>query len=82
MSSSDRIAAKLSVSQHEGTANLVQLRDELVLLVGIVNVQVEPIVELLGTCKDVGDQEIEQSPQFMQIILQRSSLESKDGVTV
>ena len=77
----------LESSKHEGTENLVQLRDELVLLVGIVNVEIEPIVELFGTRKDIGDQEVEQSPQLVQIILQGSSgqeqtvpcLEGSDG---
>ena len=44
----------LEPSEHKGSQNLVQLRDEFVLLVGIVNVEIEPVVELLGARKYVG----------------------------
>ena len=40
-------------------------------------VGVEPLVEILRTAEDLGQQEIKQSPQFMEVVLQRSAGEQQ-----
>ena len=36
---------------------------------------IEPLIEIFWTTEDIGEQKIQQSPQFMKIVLQWSSSE-------
>lgn len=63
----------LDTTNHEWTKDVVKLGDHILLGLVIVNVEIEPFVELLGRGEDVREEEVEQGPQFMQIVLQRSS---------
>ena len=40
-------------------------------------VGVEPFIEILGAVEDIGKQEIQKSPEFMKIVLERSSCDQK-----
>jgi hypothetical protein len=48
----------------------VQLADDALLGLGVVHVQLEPIVELFGRCEHVRQQEVQQRPQLVQVVLQ------------
>ncbi len=52
------------------TQQLVQLADDALLGLGVVHVQLEPIVELFGRCEHVRQQEVQQRPQLVQVVLQ------------
>ena len=52
----------LESSEHEWSQNLMQLRYELILLVGVIDIQIEPIIELLSAGEDVWNEEVEESP--------------------
>ena len=49
----------------------MQLTDNLCL--GVLVLDVEPLVKLFGAREDLGQQEVEQRPQLMQIVLQGRS---------
>jgi hypothetical protein len=49
----------------------VQLGDHALLRLHVVDVEVEPLVELLGGREHLGQQEVEQRPELVQVILQR-----------
>ena len=51
----------------------MKLGDHVLLGLVIVNVKIEPFVELLGRGKNVREEEVEQGPQFVQVVLQGSS---------
>jgi hypothetical protein len=48
----------------------VQLRDHICLGPFIVDLQIEPFVELIGRGKDIRQKKVQQSPELVQIILQ------------
>jgi hypothetical protein len=50
-------------------AHLVQLLHHLVLL--LVPVHGEPLLELVAAAEHLGQQEVQQRPQLMQVVLQR-----------
>lgn len=44
----------------------MQLRDEPLLLLRVVDLEVEPLVELLGGPEHLGEEEVEERPQLVQ----------------
>ena len=57
----------LDAAEQKGLEHLVQLRDHL--LFDLLVADVEPLVELLVGREDIGQQEVEQCPQLMQVVL-------------
>eukprot|EP00968_Pinguiococcus_pyrenoidosus_P021742 scaffold2908_cov257-Pinguiococcus_pyrenoidosus.AAC.3 len=49
---------RLEPAQHERPQQLVQLADDSLLGVVVINVKVEPVVELLGACEDVREEKV------------------------
>lgn len=52
----------LEPTKHKRTEDFMKLRNETVLFIVVVNVKIEPFVELFGVSKDIRHQEIQQSP--------------------
>jgi hypothetical protein len=61
-------ATHLEAAEHEGPQDLVELRDEALLLLRVVDLEVEPLVELLGGAEDLGEEEVEERPQLVQAV--------------
>ena len=61
----------LETSQQEGPQHGVQAFDQSVVAQTVVGV--EPFVEILRVVEDIGQEEVEQSPQLVQVVLQRRS---------
>ena len=64
-----RLDVDLDAPEQEGLEHAVQLRDDL--LLDLLVLEVEPRVEVLRVGEDVGDEEVEQRPQLVQVVLQR-----------
>jgi hypothetical protein len=47
----------------------VQLCDESLFLLGVVDLQIEPVVKLVRGGEDVGEQKIEKGPELVQVVL-------------
>mmetsp|Transcript_5634 Transcript_5634/g.14077 ORF Transcript_5634/g.14077 Transcript_5634/m.14077 type:complete len:265 (-) Transcript_5634:1604-2398(-) len=67
----------LEAPEHEGPQDLVQLRDHVLLGFFVVDFEVEPFVELLGGGEDVGEQEVQQGPQLVEVVLEGRSREEQ-----
>ncbi len=65
----------LDAPEQEGLEDAVQLRDDL--LLDLLVLEVEPAVEVLRVGEDVGQQEVEQRPQLVQVVLQRRAREQQ-----
>mmetsp|Transcript_28915 Transcript_28915/g.83963 ORF Transcript_28915/g.83963 Transcript_28915/m.83963 type:complete len:731 (+) Transcript_28915:2411-4603(+) len=63
----------LDTADHKGTEDVVKLGNHILLGLVIVDVKIEPLVELLRGREDVREEEVEQGPQFVQIVLQGST---------
>lgn len=66
----------LNPPQHERSQNSVQLLDDVVLLLVCtftLSVQTKPRIENFSTPENVGKEEIQKSPQLVQVILEGSS---------
>lgn len=76
----------LDSSQHEGTKDLVQLLYHFVVLsfllgvaqhlVGLV-ADVEPLVKIVTRTEDLRQQEVEKTPQFVQVVLEGRTCEQQ-----
>jgi len=60
---------ELETAQEEGLEYLVELLHH-VLLVVLLGKR-EPRVKVLGRAKDIGQQKVEQGPEFVQVVLER-----------
>ena len=56
-------------AQHERTEDAVQLSDHGFLRIGVVHLEIKPLVELFRRREDVGKEEVEQRPELVQIVL-------------
>lgn len=72
-----RLDIRLEATEHERAKDLVQLGDHALLRLHIVNVEVEPLVELLGGREHLGQQEVEQRPELVQVVLQRRACQQQ-----
>lgn len=61
---------RLDTAQQEGTQHLVQLLHHLGLLLLASITQAEPLLELLCAAEHLRQQEVEQGPQLVQVVLQ------------
>jgi hypothetical protein len=52
----------LEAAEHEGAEDLVELCDEALLLLRVVDLEVEPLVELLRGAEHLGEEEVEERP--------------------
>lgn len=57
----------LEPAQQEGPQELVELRDDLRL---VLLADLEPLLELLGRAEDLGEEEVEEGPEFLEVVLE------------
>lgn len=61
--------------------DLVQLLDHVLLLVGVVDVEVEHLAECLRVFEHRRQQEVQQRPQLVQVVLTINHVHSKEGAS-
>src|SRR5690606_30972992 len=69
----------LDSSEQKWSENLVQLLDDRVL---VSSLRLEPLIECGTVAEDIGKQEVEKSPEFVQIVLEGSTSDEQSVTRV
>ena len=59
----------LDTADHEGAEDVMELGDHGFLGLLVVNIEVEPLVKLLGGGKDIRQEEVEKGPELVEVVL-------------